>query len=122
MRARRGSDKAATLLTWSAPQPLRCWRREIPYGAATFKASEGGNTAFRRVHNFMCAGDFWIAGSLLEPNRCVGYSSAVVGRTEQAMIDWLLGTPIVAILLIVVAFHFVFYLFLAFLDEEQRNV
>jgi hypothetical protein len=42
--------------------------------------------------------------------------------SKEAMIDWLLGTPTVAILLIVVAFHFVFYLFLAFLDEEQRNV
>jgi hypothetical protein len=41
--------------------------------------------------------------------------------STQEMIEWLLGTPTIAILLIVVALHFVFYFHLVVVEKQEQN-
>jgi hypothetical protein len=58
----------------------------------------------------------------------ITYTTASVNKSQgklsnkESIIDSLLETPTIAILLIVVAFHFCFYLYLAVLDKERQGV
>ena len=66
----------------------------------------------------------WVVRSLKD-DHSITYTTASVDKSEsklaskEAIIDSLLETPTIAILLIVVAFHFVFYLCLAVFDEDR---
>ena len=63
----------------------------------------------------------------LKDDRSITYTTASVNKAEgkltskEAIIDSLLEIPIIAFLLIVVAFHLVFYWYLAVFGEEREN-